>query len=174
MKKSKMQLYAKCSLTDGKKDLLTNGCLLEHSASFSIYTIYYIVYSIYHTDSYTTIQLQYRFSKDIETTDDKIPEELIKVLRMLLFVSSACVAIAIVTPLILIVLPILLILLFLLQRLYLQTSRQVKRLESATKSPIYSLFGEMLQGIVTIRAFRQQKTFLKKCQWHVDENGRPW
>ena len=107
-------------------------------------------------------------------TDDKIPDQLNRVLRMLFLVFSSCVAIAIVTPLILIVIPVLLVFLVCCQRLYLQTSRQVMRLEAVSKSPIYSLFGETLQGISTIRAFKRENTFLEKCQRRIDANARPW
>ena len=107
-------------------------------------------------------------------TDDKIPDQLNRVLRILFLIVSSCVAIAIVTPLILLLIPVLLLLLVSCQRLYLQTSRQVKRLESVSKSPIYSLFGETLQGISTIRAFKRQNTFLAKCRRQIDANGRAW
>ena len=107
-------------------------------------------------------------------TDDMIPYLIKDVLSMVVLVVGACLAIAVVTPLILVVIPILFLLLLLFQRLYLQTSRQIKRLESVTKSPVYSLFGETLQGISTIRAFNRQKTFVEKCQRLVDVNGQTW
>ena len=110
----------------------------------------------------------------METADDAIPWMLKDVLMMLFLVLSGIIAIAVVTPLILAVIPILFLVLIFFQRLYLQTSRQVKRLESVTKSPIYSLFGETLLGISTIRAFKRQRTFLRKCQHLVDLNGRAW
>ena len=108
-------------------------------------------------------------------TDDQIPVKLKTVLRMIFLVVSSGVAIAIVTPRILLLLPVLLLLLLLLiQSIYLRTSRQLMRLKSATKSPIYSLFGETLQGISTIRAFKRQKTFLDECRRLLDADGRAW
>ena len=110
----------------------------------------------------------------METADDEIPWLLKEVLMSVFLVLSGIIAIAVVTPLILVVIPIFFLVLLFIQRLYLQTSRQVKRLESVTKSPIYSLFGETLLGISTIRAFKRQKMFLRKCQHLVDLNGQAW
>lgn len=40
----------------------------------------------------------------------------------------------------------LLLLYYLIQVIYIASSRQIKRIESVSKSPIYSHFGETLQG----------------------------
>lgn len=49
-------------------------------------------------------------------------------------------------------------------------SRQIKRLESATTSHIYSFYGESLNGISTIRAFGAQQRFLKQMQTYINNN----
>lgn len=48
--------------------------------------------------------------------------------------------------------------------------RQLKRLESASKSPIFSHFSETLTGVSTIRAYRVQNRFVKIMQSRIDEN----
>lgn len=57
-----------------------------------------------------------------------------------------------------------------IQRYYLRTSRELKRLDSVTKSPIYAHFQESLGGISTIRAYRQQQRFELENEWRVDAN----
>lgn len=37
--------------------------------------------------------------------------------------------------------------------IYGQTSRDMRRLDSITRSPLYSLFGETVSGVAVIRAF---------------------
>lgn len=57
-----------------------------------------------------------------------------------------------------------------IQRYYLRSSRELKRLDSVSRSPIYAHFQESLGGISTIRAYRQQQRFLLENEWRVDSN----
>lgn len=61
-----------------------------------------------------------------------------------------------------------------IQRYYLRTSRELKRLESTSRSPIYAHFQESLGGITTIRAFHQQRRFALENEWRVDANLRAY
>ena len=61
-----------------------------------------------------------------------------------------------------------------IQRYYLRTSRELKRLDSISKSPIYAHFQESLGGLTTIRAYKQQQRFLHENEWRVDANLRAY
>jgi ABC-type multidrug transport system fused ATPase/permease subunit len=61
-----------------------------------------------------------------------------------------------------------------IQRYYLRTSRELKRLDSVSRSPIYAHFQESLGGISTIRAYRQQDRFELENEWRVDGNLRAY
>jgi ABC-type multidrug transport system fused ATPase/permease subunit len=51
---------------------------------------------------------------------------------------------------------------------YLNTGRDLRRMESNTRSPIFSDFGELLDGIVTVRAFSAEKRFLDNLHLKID------
>jgi ATP-binding cassette subfamily C (CFTR/MRP) protein 1 len=48
--------------------------------------------------------------------------------------------------------------------------RQLKRLNSVSKSPIFSHFGETLTGVSTIRAYGVQDRFVTTMNRKIDEN----
>lgn len=56
------------------------------------------------------------------------------------------------------------------KRYYVASARQLTRLDSVTKSPIFSHFSETVCGVSTIKAFKTQGTFVKHMQKHIDEN----
>lgn len=58
------------------------------------------------------------------------------------------------------------------QNYYIRTSRELRRHESATRSPIYAHFQESLYGISTIRAYRQQARFERENTDRVDAHLR--
>ncbi|KAG8093775.1 hypothetical protein GUJ93_ZPchr0012g20809 [Zizania palustris] len=54
-----------------------------------------------------------------------------------------------------------------MQFYYRSTSREVRRLDSVARSPIYSSFTETLDGSSTIRAFKKEEFFLERFIQHV-------
>ena len=55
-------------------------------------------------------------------------------------------------------------------RYYLATSRELKRIDAVTRSPIFAWFSESLAGLSTIRAFHHQPIFISVNQKRIDHN----
>ena len=54
------------------------------------------------------------------------------------------------------------------QAYFSQCYRELKRIDSVTRSPIYALFGETLDGPSTIRAFSAERSLFKRMVGLVD------
>ncbi|KAJ6562715.1 multidrug resistance-associated ABC transporter [Mycena vulgaris] len=57
---------------------------------------------------------------------------------------------------------------------YLNTGRDLRRMESNSRSPIYSDFGELLEGIVTVRAFSAENRFLDNLHTRISTATKMW
>uniref|UniRef100_H2YLY5 Multidrug resistance-associated protein 1 n=1 Tax=Ciona savignyi TaxID=51511 RepID=H2YLY5_CIOSA len=111
-----------------------------------------------------------RFSKDIYLIDEVIPRCFTGLLMTGFQCLSTFVVIVYSTPIFAVVVVPLLILYYFVQRFYIRTSRQLKRLESISRSPIYSHFSETIAGVSTIRAYGLQKSFMKQNEIKLDTN----
>jgi ABC-type multidrug transport system fused ATPase/permease subunit len=54
---------------------------------------------------------------------------------------------------------------------YLDGARDIKRLESNAKSPIFEVFGAALSGVNTIRAFQKTDTYTERMFGHINAHG---
>ncbi|NXH09840.1 MRP3 protein, partial [Bucco capensis] len=115
-----------------------------------------------------------RFSKDIYVIDEVIPPTILMFLGTFFTSLSTMVVIIASTPLFAVVVVPLAILYFFVQRFYVATSRQLKRLESVSRSPVYSHFSETVSGASVIRAYRRVKAFIDISDLKVDENQKSY
>lgn len=96
-----------------------------------------------------------RFSQDLDAVDTILPDNFLQNLQNGFFVLSAFVMCIVVTPYFIILLvPVIYFIMF-VQDHFRRSSRELKRLDRVTRSPLFSLFGESLQGLFVIRAFNK-------------------
>uniref|UniRef100_A0A4W6CQC3 ATP-binding cassette, sub-family C (CFTR/MRP), member 2 n=1 Tax=Lates calcarifer TaxID=8187 RepID=A0A4W6CQC3_LATCA len=118
-----------------------------------------------------------RFAKDIFTVDEAIPQSFRSWVLCLLGVLGTLFVICLATPFFTIVIVPLALVYYFVQRFYVATSRQLRRLDSVSRSPIYSHFSETVSGLSVIRAYGHQERFLKHNEITIDENLKsvyPW
>uniref|UniRef100_A0A672S2D5 Cystic fibrosis transmembrane conductance regulator n=1 Tax=Sinocyclocheilus grahami TaxID=75366 RepID=A0A672S2D5_SINGR len=109
-----------------------------------------------------------RFAKDIGYLDSLLPWTFVDFIQVFLQIIGVIAVASSVIPWILIpVIPLLIAFLF-LRRYFLRTSRDVKRIESTTRSPVFSHLSSSLQGLWTIRAFKAEERFQQTFDAHQD------
>ncbi|XP_014741414.1 PREDICTED: canalicular multispecific organic anion transporter 1 isoform X1 [Sturnus vulgaris] len=113
-----------------------------------------------------------RFAKDIFTVDETIPTSFRSWLSCFMGIISTLIVICLATPFFAVVIVPLSIFYYFVLRFYISTSRQLRRLDSVTRSPIYSHFGETVSGLSVIRAYGHQERFLKHNEIIMDINQK--
>ncbi|KAK6362145.1 hypothetical protein TWF730_005842 [Orbilia blumenaviensis] len=115
-----------------------------------------------------------RFSKDLEAIDQEVAPVALGMIHSLASVVSIVVLITIITPGFLFAGVLISILYWLIGMFYLRASRDLKRLESIQRSPLYQHFGETLAGITTIRAYGDERRFVRENLNKIDLANRPF
>ncbi|OWA50132.1 Multidrug resistance-associated protein 1 [Hypsibius exemplaris] len=115
-----------------------------------------------------------RFSKDVDYVDTVIPTNFRLWLNCFFQVVSTVIVICIGVPIFASVVVPLGMIYYVIQRFFIPTSRQLKRLESVSRSPIYSHFQESLTGSSVIVAQRQVDRFVLENERLMDVNNRSY
>ncbi|KAF5388715.1 hypothetical protein D9757_004866 [Collybiopsis confluens] len=110
------------------------------------------------------------FSRDVYVVDGILGRVISMSFRMFVVTSSIIIIIGSSFPWFLIAVPPLTWFYLTVMKYYLATSRELKRLDAVSRSPIFAWFSESLAGISTIRAFDQQAIFIANNQRRVDRN----
>lgn len=115
-----------------------------------------------------------RFSQDMSLVDVTLPiaalQSTIAALNCiggLIFLVLGSVWLAIAIPFILGVL-------YVLQSVYLRTSRQLRLLDLEAKSPLYTHYGETIDGLATIRAYGWKHQYISRGMKLLDHSQSPY
>lgn len=125
-------------------------------------------------DSTPLGQLMNRFSKDIEAIDQEVSPVAMGLLNCLASVITIVVLISVITPGFLVAGFFISCIYLAVGMFYLHSSRDLKRIESVQRSPLYQAFGETLSGVVTIRAYGDESRFISENHHRVNTHNRPF
>ncbi|KAL5279365.1 ABCC4.2 family protein [Megaselia abdita] len=109
-----------------------------------------------------------RFSKDISVVDSPIPATLLDCLQFFVDASGVFIIVSIANLMLIIPAVLVVVLLIGMRHLYINCSRDVYRVSSILRSPIYSLTNQTFQGLTTIRSFEAQSNLEKEFQKHMN------
>ncbi|KAJ3273542.1 hypothetical protein HDV01_004309 [Terramyces sp. JEL0728] len=114
-----------------------------------------------------------RFSKDQDSIDNGLMDSFRIFVTTFSGAIITFITIIYATPLFVApLLPVLGVYYF-VQKVYRSTSRELKRLDSLTRSPLYAFLGETLNGLPTIRAFGVQERFIEVSENYIARNISP-
>jgi ABC-type multidrug transport system fused ATPase/permease subunit len=125
-------------------------------------------------DTTPTGRILNRFAHDVDQVDTQISQALEQQMEWSLRAAIALVLVCSILPSIIIFMLPILWSLNKVGQLFRYTSREVRRLDSTTRSPIYAHFSETLSGLSTIRSFGDNHRFVLQNEDKVEENLRVW
>ncbi|CAG2120162.1 unnamed protein product, partial [Medioppia subpectinata] len=113
-----------------------------------------------------------RFSNEMDIIDGQIVYVLTGAFRNFFVVILSLVMISLETPLVLLAIGPIIIVYIMCQRVFISSSRQIKRFESETRSPIISHLSETFNGTASIRAFGADHWFVRQSYRRIDANNQ--
>ncbi|KAG2234156.1 hypothetical protein INT48_002319, partial [Thamnidium elegans] len=115
-----------------------------------------------------------RFSSDLETIDQAVAPSLSFLVYSVVATIYVIVLVSVITPAFIIPGVFVAYMFKVMGVYYLNSSRDLKRLNSVSRSPIYVQFNETIIGVATIRAFGAQRRFVEENFKRIDANNRPF
>lgn len=109
-----------------------------------------------------------RFTSDVYTVDNVLGTHVSELMTSTLQICGVLAASIYVSPAILVLAAVLLAASLKLAVMYLAAAREVKRLESVSRSPILEQFTSSLAGLTTIRAFGQARKYVRMMFVRID------
>ncbi|KAJ1722150.1 hypothetical protein LPJ53_003386 [Coemansia erecta] len=111
-----------------------------------------------------------RFSADMLTCDLTIPWAMSAILSVAFNIFSSVAVIGISMPILLVAfIPIVFVYRY-LQHTYSASSRELSRIVSSTRSPVYSHIQETISGAASIRAFAHQQRYIMDNEQYMENN----
>ncbi|CAI7663380.1 unnamed protein product [Penicillium glandicola] len=115
-----------------------------------------------------------RFTADFHSIDSRIGYDIGFFVGKVLEVFAIMIAGMLVDWTVIFIALILLAICLKLALSYLAGARQIKRLESTAKSPVFEQFGSSLAGLITIRAFSKPDTYIEIMYNKINRHAQAW
>ncbi|KAJ5225507.1 ATP-dependent bile acid permease [Penicillium chermesinum] len=118
-------------------------------------------------------QITNRFSKDVEAMDQEIAPQAMSAFYTFCCLGTVVLVISVLLPVFLPVAVIICLVYSVITRMFINSARDLKRIEAIRQSPLYQQFGEALTGSVSIRAYGHLKRFTDESHHLIDGFNEP-
>ena len=115
-----------------------------------------------------------RFAKDQNIMDELLPVIMFDFIQCALYCLSTIIIVCITVPVLTVIIPPLWYHFYLCREKYLRSSREIKRIEAITRSPIFANFSSTLEGLSTLRAYKLESKVAPQFFKLIDINSRSW
>ncbi|XP_046664071.1 multidrug resistance-associated protein 1-like isoform X2 [Homalodisca vitripennis] len=154
-------------------ELTVRWALLNSSSKLHNSMLHGVLYApLSFTDSNPCGRIIARFSRDMDILDYNLPTSFHSFLYYCFAVMMFSFAIMLEPSIFTFAAVVIVIFSILIMLCFIATSRQLRRLESVSRSPIYSHLSESFVGATSIRAYGAQDRFIQKFEENVDSNQR--
>ena len=127
---------------------------------------------VFFFDSNPVGRIMNRFSKDVGSMDEVLPKTFLRSIQLILLLLMTILVPTVTNPWVLLVFTPIAVLTGLWSRYYLKTFRELQRLESICRSPVYSHISETLDGLDTIRTRNKEGDFVSRFhRYHVTHSS---
>ncbi|EED19134.1 multidrug resistance protein, putative [Talaromyces stipitatus ATCC 10500] len=168
-------LCASYTLITMLRDLITFYGSLKASSTIFERLLDLVLYAkLLFFDSVPLGQITNRFSKDVEVMDQSISGFSISALQLLASMATMIIFISTILPAFLVVAVFICVAYYFVVVVYINGARDLKRIESVQRSPLYQQFSETLAGVISIRAYARTSVFTAQNQELVDRLNQPY
>ncbi|KAE9378407.1 P-loop containing nucleoside triphosphate hydrolase protein [Stipitochalara longipes BDJ] len=148
--------------------LVFRGCISSSRMLFGDFTYTLLHAPLRWLDTVPLGRILNRFTADFGAIDSEMGPTVAAALNFSFRVVGIVVAGTLISPYVIIVAAFFLGMSVVCASRFLQGAREIKRLESITRSPVFETFGTLLNGITTIRASRQTEYYIDSMFTKID------
>lgn len=172
-------VYVALSVTACVLGTLRYYCVLSASIRASRNLFNQLTYAVLRAplrwlDTMPVGRILNRFTADFHLIDSRLGYDVGFMAYHVLEVLGIIIAGVLVSPLLIVFAGVLLGVCLHFAGRYLAGAREIKRLESNAKSPIFEQFGSALAGLGTIRAFTKVETYIYRMYGLIDRHAQAW
>ncbi|XP_034942472.1 multidrug resistance-associated protein 4-like isoform X2 [Chelonus insularis] len=115
-----------------------------------------------------------RFSKDLGGIDELLPKALLDAGQIILMMCGSLVIVCVINLFFLIPLFVIAFIFYWIRKVYLKTSKNIKRLEGMMRSPVFTHLNASINGLTTIRAYGTQQILKFEFDKFQDVHTSSW